>query len=265
MYCIRRLLVCFIPFREQQSSLSLQGKLDVKMMLIIINLILIPVYLDEFVIIQANHGGIKGKLPSSFINQDTLTLSQKRSTQESQVPAAAVVEERVEGSDNEEEGEAREHSEENPEEVLNQSDNEDVVDAVSLLYRRRYKIWIFKKYDDSQNSTIQKIRGFKKFEDSKNLTIQKNLTIHKIRRFTKFDDSQNSTIHKIRRFTKFNDSKNLTFHKIRRFSKFDDLLNFTIHKILPFTKFYRSQNFTVHNIFKTWNIILLCSMFVFFI
>ena len=83
---------------------------------------------------QANHGGVKGKLPKSVVNQDPTCVSQ------SQEAGGDPAEEREAGSSEEEGEEPR--AREETEEVLNQSDDdEDVVRIIllSLLSRGQKK------------------------------------------------------------------------------------------------------------------------------
>ena len=81
-------------------------------------------------IAQANHGGVKGRLPEDVVNQDPLSLSQQ-----SPVKVAGRHREETEDSDSEEQ---ELHTPPNEEEVLNQSDDEE--DTVRTVFFVQVKI-----------------------------------------------------------------------------------------------------------------------------
>ena len=75
---------------------------------------------------QANYGGVKGKLPKSVVDQDPACVSQSQET-------GRASEEREDQSSGEEGEEGEEHrAREDPDEMLNQSDDDD--DSVRITF-----------------------------------------------------------------------------------------------------------------------------------
>ena len=80
------------------------------------------------IIPQANHGGVKGKLPKDVVNQDPSCISQSQETGEASEGREDQSSGEGEGG---EEGEEERRARDDPDEVLNESDDDD--DSVRII------------------------------------------------------------------------------------------------------------------------------------